>query len=90
LPPRLHYQFVFQQPQFDPPRRAKNRPLHHSPYSVVHSLVFDPQTRRVTGVRVIDAQTKNALEFKARVFFHLRFHARIHAHSAEFRNAGIS
>src|SRR6266851_3901650 len=39
------------------------------PYSVVHSLVFDPQTRRVSSVRVIDAQTKNALEFKARVFF---------------------
>ena len=28
------------------------------PYSVVHSLIFDPQTRRVTGLRVIDAQTK--------------------------------
>ncbi len=28
------------------------------PYSVVHSLVFDPNTRKVTGVRVIDAQTK--------------------------------
>jgi glucoside 3-dehydrogenase (cytochrome c) catalytic subunit len=39
------------------------------PYSVVHSLVFDPQTRRVSGVRVIDAQTKSAMEFKARVFF---------------------
>jgi choline dehydrogenase-like flavoprotein len=39
------------------------------PYSVVHSLIFDPQTRRVSGVRVIDAQTKKAIEFKARVFF---------------------
>jgi choline dehydrogenase-like flavoprotein len=39
------------------------------PYSVVHSLNFDPKTRRVTSVRVIDAQTKNALEFKARVIF---------------------
>jgi choline dehydrogenase-like flavoprotein len=36
---------------------------------VVHSLVFDPKTRRVSGVRVIDGQTKTALEFKARVFF---------------------
>src|SRR3981081_3141595 len=34
-----------------------------------HSLGFDPKTRKVTGVRVIDAQTKNAFEFKARVFF---------------------
>jgi choline dehydrogenase-like flavoprotein len=39
------------------------------PYSVVHSLIFDSKTRRVSGVRVIDAQTKNAMEFKARVFF---------------------
>src|SRR6266478_1169910 len=39
------------------------------PYSVVHSLIFDPQTRRVSGVRVIDSQSKKALEFKARVFF---------------------
>ncbi len=39
------------------------------PYSVVHSLVFDPNTRKVTGVRVIDAQTKATTEYKARVFF---------------------
>jgi choline dehydrogenase-like flavoprotein len=39
------------------------------PYSVVHSLIFDPASRRVSGVRVIDAESKNALEFKARVFF---------------------
>src|SRR5207245_365952 len=36
---------------------------------VVHSLIFDSKTRRVSGVRVIDAQSKNALELKARVFF---------------------
>jgi len=39
------------------------------PYSVVHSLIFDPKTRKVSGVRVIDAQTKNALEFKGRIVF---------------------
>src|SRR2546421_726180 len=32
-------------------------------------LNFDPQTRRVSSVRVIDAQSKNALEFKGRIFF---------------------
>lgn len=37
------------------------------PYSVVHSLIFDAQTRRVTGVRVIDAQTRKALEFQGRI-----------------------
>ena len=39
------------------------------PHSVVHSLIFDPATRRVTGVRVIDGQTKAALEFNARIIF---------------------
>src|SRR5207248_9457416 len=38
-------------------------------YSVVHSLIFDPKARKVSGVRVIDAQTKNALEFKGRIVF---------------------
>ena len=36
---------------------------------MVHSLIFDPSTRKVTGVRVIDAQTKNAMEFKGKVVF---------------------
>ena len=39
------------------------------PFSVVHSLIFDPKTRRVTGVRVIDAQTKQPVEFHAKVVF---------------------
>jgi choline dehydrogenase-like flavoprotein len=39
------------------------------PYSVVHSLVFDSKTRRITGVRVIDAQTKQTVEFHAKVVF---------------------
>jgi choline dehydrogenase-like flavoprotein len=51
------------------PAAQKTGRLTIRPYSVVHSLNFDPKTRRVSGVRVIDGQTKNALEFKARVFF---------------------
>jgi choline dehydrogenase-like flavoprotein len=39
------------------------------PYSVVHSLIFDSNTRRITGVRVLDGQTKKALEFHAKVVF---------------------
>ena len=39
------------------------------PYSVVHSVLWDPKRGRATGVRVIDGQTKHALEFKARVIF---------------------
>lgn len=39
------------------------------PFSVVHSLIFDSKTRRITGVRVIDAQTKETLEFRSKIVF---------------------
>jgi choline dehydrogenase-like flavoprotein len=51
------------------PAAQKTGRLTIRPYSVVHSLTFDSKARRVSAVRVIDAQSKNALEFKARVFF---------------------
>jgi choline dehydrogenase-like flavoprotein len=51
------------------PAAQKTGRLTIRPYSVVHSLTYDSNARRVSGVRVIDAQSKNALEFKARVFF---------------------
>jgi choline dehydrogenase-like flavoprotein len=39
------------------------------PHSVVHSLIFDSQTRRVAGVKVIDGQTRKAMEFQGRIIF---------------------
>ncbi|HEX4575677.1 MAG TPA: GMC family oxidoreductase [Gemmatimonadales bacterium] len=39
------------------------------PYSVVHSVMYDEGTDRAVGVRVIDAQTREALEFRARIIF---------------------
>ena len=39
------------------------------PHSVVHSLIFDSKARRVSGVRVIDGQSRKALEFHGRVVF---------------------
>jgi choline dehydrogenase-like flavoprotein len=39
------------------------------PNSIVHSVIFDPRTRRATGVRVIDAKMRNTTEFKAKVIF---------------------
>jgi glucoside 3-dehydrogenase (cytochrome c) catalytic subunit len=39
------------------------------PHSVAHSLIYDRRRNRVTGVRVIDGETKHALEFSARVVF---------------------
>lgn len=51
------------------PAALKTGRLTIRPHSVVHSLIFDSNTRRVTGVRVIDGQTKQALEFRARLLF---------------------
>jgi choline dehydrogenase-like flavoprotein len=39
------------------------------PYSVVHSLDFDAKPRRVSAVRVIDGQSHETLEFRAKVIF---------------------
>jgi choline dehydrogenase-like flavoprotein len=39
------------------------------PFSTVESLIFDSNTRRITGVRVIDSQTRAALEFQAPLIF---------------------
>lgn len=37
--------------------------------AIVESVLYDPQTRRATGVRVIDAQTRVGKTFEARVIF---------------------
>ena len=39
------------------------------PHSVVHSLIFDDATQRVTGVNVIDAETKETREYFSKVVF---------------------
>ncbi|MGA2421019.1 MAG: GMC family oxidoreductase, partial [Candidatus Acidiferrum sp.] len=51
------------------PAAEKTGNLTLRPYSVVHSLIFDPSTRRVTGARVIDGQTHQSLEFNAKIIF---------------------
>jgi glucoside 3-dehydrogenase (cytochrome c) catalytic subunit len=38
-------------------------------FSIVHSVMYDPKSGRASGVRVIDAVTKDALEFRARLVF---------------------
>ena len=37
--------------------------------AIVHSIVVDPETKRATGVRVIDAKTKETREYSARIVF---------------------
>lgn len=39
------------------------------PFSVVHSLVWDETKGKVTGARVIDANTMQGIEFQARIVF---------------------
>ncbi len=39
------------------------------PDSIVHEVIYDPDTKRATGVRVIDRLTKEKYEFKAKVIF---------------------
>jgi len=49
------------------PAAEKTGRLTLRPFSVVHSVMFDKNTRRAAGVRIIDAQTKAVLEFRARL-----------------------
>src|SRR2546427_350998 len=51
-----------------PAARATRR-LTLRPYSVGESVLYDERRDRAAGVRVIDAQTHQALEFRARVVF---------------------
>jgi choline dehydrogenase-like flavoprotein len=39
------------------------------PMSIVHSIIFDDKTQRATGVRIIDAETNEAIEYKAKIIF---------------------
>jgi len=51
------------------PVAAKTGRMTLRTHSVVHSLIFDAKTRRVSGVRVIDANTRQTVEFHARIVF---------------------
>ena len=37
--------------------------------SIVHEIMYDDKTKRATGVRVIDTETNEKFEFKAKVIF---------------------
>lgn len=51
------------------PWAQKTGKLTIRPHSVVHSVIYDESTGKASGVRVIDAETKQVLDFKARVIF---------------------
>lgn len=51
------------------PWAAKTGNLTIRPFSVVHSVIYDEQKQRASGVRVIDSETKQSTEFFARIIF---------------------
>lgn len=51
------------------PWAAKTGNLTLRPDSVVHSIIYDEQKNRATGVRVVDAHTKQMTEYFAKIIF---------------------
>lgn len=51
------------------PWAAKTGNLILRPHSVVHSIIYDEQKQKAVGVRVIDANTKEATDFFASIIF---------------------
>jgi choline dehydrogenase-like flavoprotein len=51
------------------PAAAATGRLTLRPWSVVESIAYDGDRRRATGVRVIDAESFEAIEFSARIIF---------------------
>lgn len=51
------------------PWAEKTGNLTIQPDSVVHSIIYDEQKRKATGVRVIDAHTHKTTEYFARIIF---------------------
>jgi L-2-hydroxyglutarate oxidase LhgO len=39
------------------------------PFSVVHSIIYDEQKGKASGVRVIDTNTKEVFDYYARIIF---------------------
>lgn len=51
------------------PAAAATGNLTLRPYSVVHSIIYDEQSQKATGVRVIDSETLEATEYFADIIF---------------------
>jgi choline dehydrogenase-like flavoprotein len=51
------------------PWAMKTNKLTLRPHSVVHSVIYDDKKNKATGVRVIDANTKEMTEFYANIIF---------------------
>lgn len=51
------------------PWAEKTGNLTIRPYSVVHSIIYDEETGKASGVKVIDTNTKEEIIYKARIIF---------------------
>jgi len=51
------------------PAALKTGNLTLRPFSIVHSIVYDETKQKATGVRVIDAQSREQKEFHAKIIF---------------------
>lgn len=51
------------------PAAARTKKLTLRPDSIVHSIIYDDKKNRATGVRVIDAHTKQMVEYYAKIIF---------------------
>lgn len=51
------------------PWAMKTGKLTLRPHSVAHSIIFDEKKNKAIGVRVVDAQTKETIEFYAKIIF---------------------
>ncbi len=51
------------------PAAAKTGNLTLRPHSVVNSIIYDPETKKATGVRIIDGETKETTEYYAKIIF---------------------
>lgn len=51
------------------PWAARTGNLTIRPHSVVHSIIYDEQKGKASGVRIIDANTKEVIEYYARIIF---------------------
>jgi choline dehydrogenase-like flavoprotein len=51
------------------PWAAKTGKMTLRPQSIVHSIIYDEKKKKATGVRVIDADSKEMIEFYAKIIF---------------------
>ncbi|MBC9794507.1 GMC oxidoreductase [Sinomicrobium weinanense] len=51
------------------PAAQKTGNMTLRPFSIVHEILYDKDKKRATGVRIVDAESNETLEFKAKVIF---------------------